>query len=441
MQNRQCRAAFLLLLLLLFLMAGRGLAQQPEAADEKPNRPAANQTEKVRQPEANAAADDQSAADELPAPESARQYPSWLWNTVSDYWARELFVVGDRAFHLGQLIRAAIVFFLILFIAWVARIVIHRTLLGHLEEHAETTETLLDDALVAVVRQTRRIVVILLAAYLALITLPLSEASVSFLHSFALVVVTTQAAIWANAAFGGMLDKEKQRRASSDPSAATAFGLMGFFARVAVWSIAVLLVLSSLGYPIGPLLAGLGVGGVAVAFALQHILGDIFCSIAIVLDKPFVIGDFIVVNDLMGTVENIGIKTTRLRSLGGEQIVFSNADLIGSRVRNYKRMFQRRIVFAFGVVYETPLDKLKQIPQTVRTIIEGIEKTRFDRAHFKDYGDSALNFEVVYFVLVADFNVYMDIQQEINLRLFQAFEEAGIAFAYPTQEIIMRPSG
>jgi MscS family membrane protein len=409
--------------LVVLLTAGLGSAQLADAgqADQQTVPASADQAAGAEQPAANG---------EL----------SRLWETAKDYWQRELFVIGERTFHLGQLARAVIVFFLVLIIVWIVQAVLGRTVVRHLEKHAEASETLLDDALLAVVRQTKRFVVILLAAYFALITLPLSERSTNALHAFAIVVVTIQAAIWANAALGGVLDKTMQRRAEHDPAAASAFGLMGFFARVAVWSIALLLALSSLGYPIGPLLAGLGVGGVAVAFALQHILGDIFCSIAIVLDKPFVLGDFIIVGDYMGSVEHVGIKTTRLRSLSGEQIVFSNADLIGSRVRNYKRMFQRRIVFAFGVVYELPLDKLKQIPQTVRTIIEGIDGTRFDRAHFKAYGDSSLNFEVVYYVLVPDYTKYMDIQQEINLRLFESFEKDGIAFAYPTREIIMRPN-
>ena len=402
---------------LILLAAGVGLAQQTGA----------DQAEKGEQ----SAKADQPAADE----DSSR-----LWHTAKDYWQRELFVIDGRAFQLGHLIRAALAFFLVLFIAWIARAILRRTLLRHLEAHAEASETLLDDALLDMIRQSKPIVVILLAAYLALITLPLSDASLSFLHKSAIVVATIQAAIWVNAALAGILDKTKHRRASKDPSAASAFGLIGFFARVAIWSTALLLGLSSVGYPIGPLLAGLGVGGVAVAFALQNILGDIFCSIAIVLDKPFVLGDFIIVNDLMGTVENIGIKTTRLRSLSGEQIIFSNADLLGSRVRNYKGMYQRRVLFAFGVVYELPLDKLKTIPATVRTIIESIEQTRFDRAHFKKYGDSSLDFEVVYYVLVPDFGAYMDIQQEINLRLFETFQQTDIAFAYPTREIIMRPT-
>jgi small-conductance mechanosensitive channel len=386
----------------------------------------------------------QRVADEVQAErrlDSWRKYRARFFYLAKDLWQRELLVIDDRSLRLGQLLRAALVFCSVMLIAWVGRIVIRRTLLRHLRARAETSETLVDDSLLAVARRTKRVFVTLMAIYLALMTLPLSDTSRGILNSIAIIVVTAQVAIWANATIKGFIDKTKKRRMEEDPSAASAFGLMGFFSQVAIWSAALLLILTNLGYEIGPLLAGLGVGGVAVAFALQSILGDIFCSIAIVLDKPFVLGDFIIVNDFLGTVENIGIKTTRLRSLSGEQIIFSNADLIGSRVRNFKRMYERRVVFTFGVIYETPLDKLQQIPLTVRSIIDGIDQTRFDRGHFKEYGDFSLNFEVVYYVLAPDYSLYMDIQQHINLRLFAAFQQAGIAFAYPTREIIVRSGG
>ncbi len=160
-----------------------------------------------------------------------------------------------------------------------------------------------------------------------------------------------------------------------------------------------------------------------------------FASLAIALDKPFVIGDFIIIGDYMGTVERIGLKTTRIRSLSGEQIVFSNSDLLNSRVRNYKVMFERRVVFEFGIMYETPIEKVRQISQIVEDIIVTIEKTRFDRAHFATFGDSALEFEVVYYVLDPDYNLYMDLQQRINLELMERLAEKGIQFAYPAQRV------
>jgi small-conductance mechanosensitive channel len=178
-----------------------------------------------------------------------------------------------------------------------------------------------------------------------------------------------------------------------------------------------------------------------VALAIQNILGDLFASLSIVLDKPFVIGDFIIVGDLMGTVEKIGLKTTRVRSLSGEQLVFGNHDLLQSRIRNFKHLFERRILFSFGVIYQTPHDKLAAIPGMVREIIESLEDTRFDRAHFKEYGDFSLNFEVVYYVLKPDYNAYMDTQQAINLALYQRFQQAGIEFAYPTQTLFITREG
>ena len=198
-----------------------------------------------------------------------------------------------------------------------------------------------------------------------------------------------------------------------------------------------LVALDTAGIDITALVAGLGVGGIAVALAVQNILGDLFASLSIVLDKPFVIGDFIIVGDMMGTVEHIGMKTTRVRSLSGEQLVFSNTDLLSSRIRNYKRMQERRALFRFGVTYQTSRDLLARIPEVVREVIEGRDETRFDRAHFAGFGDSSLDFEVVYYMLVPDYNAYMDTQQAVNLELVGRFEEIGIDFAYPTRTVFV----
>jgi small-conductance mechanosensitive channel len=216
--------------------------------------------------------------------------------------------------------------------------------------------------------------------------------------------------------------------------------LASLVGRVVLWAIAALVTLDNLGFNITTLMASLGIGGIAVALAVQNILGDIFSSVSIALDKPFVIGDFIVVDSFMGTVEYIGMKTTRLRSLGGEQIVFSNTELLKNRIRNYKRMQERRVAFEFGVAYETPAEELERIPQLVKEIVSNEKlETRFDRAHFKTYGDSALQFEVVYFVLDPDYNKYMDIQQDINLALLRAFRTRNITFAYPTRTLHIVP--
>jgi small-conductance mechanosensitive channel len=193
------------------------------------------------------------------------------------------------------------------------------------------------------------------------------------------------------------------------------------------------LILDNLGVDVTALIAGLGVGGIAVALAAQNILGDLFASLSIVMDKPFVLGDFITVGESQGTVENIGLKTTRLRSLSGEQLVFPNSDLLTSRIRNFKRMQERRVVFTVAVTYDTAFAQLKEIPELIKAAITSQEQTRFDRAHFQKLGDAALIFEAVYFVTIPDFVRYMDIQEQINLRLLEEFASRGIEFAHPTQ--------
>lgn len=204
---------------------------------------------------------------------------------------------------------------------------------------------------------------------------------------------------------------------------------------VMVWGIAITFLLDNLGFKISTVIAGLGIGGVAVALAAQTVLGDMFSYFAILFDRPFKIGDFIIVGDYMGAIEHVGIKTTRIRSLGGEQVVFSNSDLINSRVRNYKKMNQRRVVFSLGVTYQTSLQDLQEIPGIITRIIKNIDLTTFDRAHFFSYGDFSLIFEVVYYVLSSDYNKYMDIQQKINFRIREEFDQRGVEFAYPTQTL------
>ncbi len=225
-----------------------------------------------------------------------------------------------------------------------------------------------------------------------------------------------------------------------DPTVARSLDGMLWAIKFMIWVMAVIILLDNLGYKISTLLAGLGIGGIAVAIAAQALLKDFFSYFSIVFDHPFRIGDFIIIGDFMGTVEYIGIKTTRIRSLGGEQLIFSNTDLTDSRVRNYKLMEKRRVLFRIGVTYQTPVSQLKEIPKIIEHIIKGIKETSFDRAHFFSYGDFSLVFEVVYFVLNPDYNKYMDIQQEINLSIREEFEKRKIQFAYPTQTLYLQKS-
>ena len=203
--------------------------------------------------------------------------------------------------------------------------------------------------------------------------------------------------------------------------------------RTAVWAIGLIFLLDNLGFDISAVVATLGIGGVAIALASQGILQDLFSYFSILFDRPFELGDFIIVGDFIGTVEHVGIKTTRLKSLSGEGIVMANTDLTSSRIRNFKQMEKRRIAFKIGVTYETPLEKLETIPSMLKTIVEETENVIFDRAHFSSYGDFSLDFEVVYFVTSNDYNQYMDAQQKINFKLKRIFKEHSIEFAYPTQ--------
>jgi small-conductance mechanosensitive channel len=204
-----------------------------------------------------------------------------------------------------------------------------------------------------------------------------------------------------------------------------------------IWALAAIIFLDNIGFKVSAIIAGLGIGGIAVAVAAQALLKDFFSYFSIIFDRPFKLGDFIIIGDFMGVVEHIGIKTTRIRSLGGELVIFSNTDLTDSRVRNYKVMEKRRVLFRMGVTYQTPLSKLKEIPGIIENIVKNTRDTAFDRAHFFSYGDFSLIFEVVYFVLSPDYNKYMDIQQVINFAIKDEFEKRGIEFAYPTQTLFI----
>ena len=241
-----------------------------------------------------------------------------------------------------------------------------------------------------------------------------------------------QAGIWAAATASAWLERKRQQR-----SAFASIGIVGVVINGVLWSFVVLLTLDNLGVDITALVAGLGIGGIAIALAVQNIFGDLFASLSIALDRPFVEGDFLVVGDVLGTVETIGIKSTRLRSLSGEQVVMPNADLLGSRVRSYGRMVERRVLFATAVAYDTSIEMIERLPRVIRDIVEAHSDTRFDRSHFVGHGAATLDFETVYFVRSADYNRYMDIQQSINLRLHEAFARLGIEFAYPTQKVLV----
>lgn len=285
-------------------------------------------------------------------------------------------------------------------------------------------------------KKTKSLFFIALALYAGFMVLTLPPRVGSIIRAAALVAVFFQLGVWGTESITWFSRRARQR-AAEDPESLSTYSAIAFVGKLFFWSLLVMLALHNLGVNVTALVASLGIGGVAIALAMQNILGDLFASMAIILDKPFIIGDFIIVGDMMGTVEKIGLKTSRIRSLSGEQIVFSNNDLLSSRIRNFKRMWERRVVFAVGVTYQTPHEKLEAVPGMIREIIEAHDQARFDRAHFKSYGDFALIYEMVYFVKDPDYNVYMDTQQAINLEIYRRFEDEGIEFAYPTQTVYL----
>lgn len=325
------------------------------------------------------------------------------------------------------------------FAVWVAVTLVlyavNRIFVRRASQFFKQTQTRIDDYIAEVLQATRWFFLAAVGLYAAVWSVEPSGTVRVTIGQMAFLLLLVQAVIWFNRALARYIREHTIERLDEDPTAVTTVQAVGFVGRLVVYSIAVLLALSNLGVEVGPLVASLGIGGVAIALALQNVLGDLFASLSIVLDKPFVVGDFLAVGDFSGTVERVGLKTTRVRSLSGEQLVFSNGDLLGSRIRNYKRMEERRATFTFGVTYQTPAEQVEAIPGVVREIIEAQEGVRFDRAHFKAFGASSLDYEVVYYVLSSDYVAYMDVQQDINLRLYRVFEQEQIEFAYPTQTL------
>lgn len=302
---------------------------------------------------------------------------------------------------------------------------------------ATQTATQWVDVLAALIARTKLVFLIVVSIFVASAFLELPVRIQSIISNLFVIALFIQSGIWGVTFITRLLESYRQDALENNRAEVTTINLIGLISRIVLWSIVTLLVLDNLGVNVTALVAGLGIGGVAVALALQNILGDLFASLSITLDKPFIIGDFLIVDEHMGSVENVGLKTTRVRSLSGEQLVFSNSDLLNSRIRNYGRMFERRVVFSIGVTYETPREKLRRVPEIIRTAVEAQNETRFDRSHFMKYGDYALMFETVYYVLSPDYNIYMDIQQSIYFAIHEDFEQEGIEFAYPTQKLFV----
>ena len=339
-----------------------------------------------------------------------------LSNSVNDY----LLVIGVFAF-------------VILIIKLFKYVILRK-----LKVIASRTKLKFDDLLIEIVDRFGWPFYILISLYIALqfITVP------GFLKTalyYAILIFVTYYVVRAfqtiiDYGTGIIIQKRREEEKEADTSV---IDLLSRIAKGVLWIIAVILILSNIGYDVSTLIAGLGIGGLAIAIALQSILGDIFASFSIYFDKPFQVGDFIIFGNDMGVVKKIGIKSTRIQALQGQEIVVSNKQLTEMVVNNYKIMEQRRVVFSFGVKYDTSVEKLKKVDAIVADIISKVELTRLDRVHFFKFGDFSLIFEVVYYVATGDYNKYMDVQQEINLAIKERFENEGIEMAYPTQTIII----
>jgi small-conductance mechanosensitive channel len=329
------------------------------------------------------------------------------------------------AFVLGLLAFALLLLLRIILLRWLSAL-------------SQRTVTNVDDFLIEQLKRTAPFFLFMIAMYIGSLALALPVLIQGYLRDVLIAALLIQSAYWVTGLITFAVNRKMKSQVEDAAASVTTLNAFGLIAKIFLWSVVILMLLQNVtGLKLDALVASLGIGGIAVALAVQNVLGDLFASLSIALDKPFVIGDFVIIGEFQGTVEHIGLKSTRLRSLSGEQLVFSNSDMLSSRIRNYKRMMRRRILFTLAVVYGTPAEKLARIPEIVREIIESQECLTFDRAHFKTYGPYSLDFEVVYFVESAEISVYLDRQQNINLEIYRRFAAEDIQFAYPTQTLIL----
>lgn len=308
--------------------------------------------------------------------------------------------------------------------------------LKKLEKFSTVTKTPVDDFIIINSERFLIPILYLAAFYIGVSYLRLSPSVNKIINSVFIVIVTFYTIRFISGIINYAVSYQWSKKGKKEINEGQFRGISTFIS-IIIWSIGLIFLLDNLGFQITAVITGLGIGGIAVALAAQTILGDLFSYFVIFFDRPFEIGDFIVIDDKMGVVEKIGIKTTRLASLGGEQLILSNSNLTSSRIHNFKRMENRRILFKLDVVYQTSLDTLKQIPVLIKDIIEENDTVRFDRAHFQSYGNAGLTFEIVYFILSPDYNKYMEIQQNINFRIYEEFAARKIEFAYPTQALYL----
>lgn len=310
-------------------------------------------------------------------------------------------------------------------------------LIHRLKKVAEKTKTSWDDVVIDFLEGVHWFFYIYLALYLASLFLVVPETVTNWRNYILIIFIGYYVGKGLAKVIDGLVGRQiKKRQKEKETSEGSSMMIvLGAIGKAIMWVIMILLVLSNFGVDVTALIAGIGIGGIAIALALQKILGDLFSAFVIYFDKPFKEGDFIIIGNDMGVVKKIGIKTTRIQALGGQELVVSNTELTDARINNYKQMEKRRIVFEFGVQYDTGSKKLKKAKKIVQDVINKIEGAELDRVHFKKYGDSALIFEAVYYVDTSDYNKYMDIQEEINMKMYEKFEKEDIVFAFPTRTI------
>ncbi|WKN42942.1 mechanosensitive ion channel family protein [Tunicatimonas pelagia] len=314
--------------------------------------------------------------------------------------------------------------------------ILRAIVIKQLRRLTEATDTDIDDYIVDSIGRFGVPILYFISVYVGVKYLTLTDMINEAIRVATLVVITFFSIRFISSVVLMLLRTYVRQQENGEEKVKQLRGVMLIF-NLLIWGAGLLVLLDNLGVNVTAMVAGLGIGGIAIALAAQNILGDLFNYFVIFFDRPFEIGDFIIVDEKLGTIEAIGIKTTRVKSLSGEQLVFSNSDLTSSRIHNFKRMQTRRIVFSVGVIYQTPLEQVKEIPEILKRAVETQELAQFDRAHFKAYGDSSLNYEIVYIVQSADFNVYMNVQQAINFEIFAEFQQRGIEFAYPTRTLYM----
>lgn len=314
---------------------------------------------------------------------------------------------------------------------------IRRLVLLRLTRMAKRTATELDDIFVGVLGRTRYFFMLALSVYAGSRVLWLPADVTGVLQVVVALVLFLQSGIWANAAIDLWLKHRISRTVDEFGARTTTLLAFHIASTIVVWSLVLFLSLSALGVNATALLTGLGIGGIAIALAVQKVFGDVFAALSIFLDKPFIVGDFIVVNETRGTIERIGLKSTRIRSLNGELIILSNAGLLESRIHNYRHLIERRVVHTVDVAMDVRDEDAEAIPALLKDIVGRHAPVRFDRSHLKEFTASAFRYELVYFILDPDFNTSMDIQQSINLAILREFRQRGIAFAYPMQTVLL----